>query len=115
MKNDIQDKQYIALELTKIAYPPILQSYGTSVQDIYKSYEYFLKQTMEITDDIETISSLKNEINKLRIENERFNADNQVVVKRLCEDIMNVLVGAKGDMEPYVYSSISNIIKAKIQ
>lgn len=115
MKNDIQDKQYIALELTKIAYPPILQSYGTSVQDIYKSYEYFLKQTMEITDSIETVSSLKNEINKLRIENERFKADNQAIVKRLCEDIMSVLVAAKGDMEPYVYSSISNIIKSKIQ
>lgn len=115
MKNDIQDKQYIALELTKIAYPPILQSYGTSVQDIYKSYEYFLKQTMEITNDIETVSSLKNEIKRLQKENERFRDDNQVVVKRLCEDIMNVLVAAKGDMEPYVYGSITNIIKSKVQ
>lgn len=115
MQNEIQDKQYIALELTKVAYPPILQSYGTSVQDIYKSYEYFLKQTMEIADSIETVSSLKNEIAKLQKENERFKADNQAIVKRLCEDIMNVLVVAKGDMEPYVYSSISNIIKSKIQ
>lgn len=115
MSNDTQDKQYIALELTKIAYPPILQTYGTNIEDIYKSYEYFLKQTTEITDEIDTIASLKNEVERLRKENERFKDDNQVIVKRLCEDIMNVLVGAKGDMEPYVYSSISNIIKSKIQ
>ena len=115
MRNETQDKQYLALELTKIKYPANTPAVCYTNEDIINTYQYFLKQTMEITDSIETVTTLKNEIDKLQKENERFKADNQVAIKRLCEDIMNVLVGAKGDMEPYVYSLISNIIKAKIQ
>lgn len=115
MKSDIQDKQYLALELTRISYPPTLETSGVELEEIYKAYEYFLLQLTEITDEIETITSLKAEVERLRKENERFKADNQAVVKGFCEDIMFVLTGAKGDMEPYVYSSIVNIIKSKIQ
>jgi len=114
MNNELQDKQYLALELTKIAYPPILETYGTACDKIYKSYEYFLKQTMEITDDIETVATLKNEINKLQRENKRLELINQDNLTPFANDVMNVLVGAKGDMEPYVYDSIVNIVKAKI-
>lgn len=108
MNNDLKDKQFIALELTKIAQPP-------TKDEIYKAYEYFLKQIMEITDNIDTINSLKNEINKLQKENERLKSNNQDILGPFCEELMFGLNSAKGDMEPYVYSSLVNIIKAKMQ
>ena len=113
--NDTQDKQFVALELTKIAYPPIRETCGAKLDEIYHAYEYFLKSTMEITEDIGTIVSLKEEARKLRLENERLKENNRDAFKPFCSDLMAILTSAQGDMEPYVYGSLTNIIKAKIQ
>ena len=112
MENNIQDKQFMALELTKILYG---DNKGLNTENIYTSYTYFLKQLTETFDELETIDAIKNELDKLRKENERYKNDNQADITRLCEDIMCIITGARGDMEPYVYNSLTNIIKSKIQ
>ena len=110
--NDTQDKQYVALELTKILFNDKVKY---KPEDIYKTYTYFLIQLCELMDTIETATTLKDEIERLQKENERLKINNQDIIRPFANDIMNVLNGAKGDMEPYVYSSLVNIIKAKIQ
>lgn len=106
MNNDVQDKQFLALELTKIAYPPRLETSGARLEEIYKAYEYFLKQTTEITDEIETVIALKSEVERLQKENERLKTDNQAVLKPLITDITTIANGCRGDMEPYVYEAL---------
>ena len=110
--NDTQDKQFVALELTKILFNDKCKY---TPEQVYKAYTYFLRGTTEITEDINTIASLKSEIARLQRENERLKANNLNTIRPFANDIMNVLNGAKGDMEPYVYGSLVNIIKAKIQ
>lgn len=112
MNNDLKDKQYLALELTKICYGNKGEEYADDI--IYETYENNLKKLTDTIDEIETVATLKNEINKLQRENKRLELINQDNLTPFANDIMNVLVGAKGDMEPYVYDSIVNIIKARI-
>lgn len=115
--NDTQDKQYIALELTKIMYPSREMSKALSPSEdcVYDTYEKYLKRLTSTIDTIDTIDALKTEIERLQKENERLKTNNLDIIRPFANDIMNVLNGAKGDMEPYVYGSLVNIIKAKIQ
>lgn len=112
MKNNTQDKQYLALELTKILFNDKIKY---KPEDVYATYTYFLIQLCELTDTVETVSTLKNEIDKLQKENERLKKNNQDILKPFCEELMFTITSAKGDMEPYVYGSLVNIIKSKIQ
>ena len=113
MSDDLKDKQYLALELTKICYGNKEEEYSEDI--IYETYENNLKKLTNTIDEIEPVTALKNEIAKLQKENKRLKLINQDSLTPFANDIMSVLVGAKGDMEPYVYDSIVNIIKAKIQ
>lgn len=113
--NDQQDKQYLALELTRIAYPPTLETCGAKLEEIYKAYEYFLKQTMEMTDEIETVTSLKTEVERLRKENEKLKSNNRDILEPFVSYLIEVLDNHRGNMEPYVYNQLVQICKAKMQ
>ena len=108
--NDLQDKQFLALELVKLAYP------SNSVWDddaIFNSYQTQLERLTGLTQDLETIKSVQDEIERLqgliRIQAEK--QDNGVKLHRLI-DVVNQ---CKGDMEPYVYECLMTEIQTKIQ
>lgn len=108
MKNDIQDKQYLALELTRILFNDKIKH---KPEDVYTTYTYFLIQLCELTDTIETVSSLKSEIAKLQEENERLKTDNRVMLEPLIKDITEIINNGRGDMEFYIYDAILNICR----
>ena len=109
MKNDIQDKQYLALELTKICYGNKGEEYAGDT--IFDTYEHNLRKLTNTFDEIETISSLKNEIDKLQKENERLKTDNRVMLEPLIKDITGIINNGKGDMEFYIYEAILNVCR----
>ena len=111
MTNELQDKQYLALELTRILFS---DKQELNCDSIIVCYNTFLKKLTDTIDEIETTQALRNQVKYLQEENDRLRANDQDILKPFASDIMNVLVGAKGDMEPYVYDSIVNIIKARI-
>lgn len=103
MSNDTQDKQFLALELTKIFFNDKVRY---KPKDIYETYTYFLTRLHDLTDMVETTVSLKSEVERLQKENERLKTDNQAVLKPLICDITTIANGCRGDMEPYVYEAI---------
>lgn len=115
MVRDIQDKQYLALELTKISYPPIKDLFCTSDETILKTYEYFLKELTNTLEEIDTIHSIKSELARLQKENDRLKRDNQDILKPFCEQLKKALDENVGDMEPRVYTQLFGIIQSKIQ
>lgn len=103
--NDIQDKQYLALELVKLAYP------SNSVwgdNEIFNSYKKQLERLTGLTQDLETMKSLQEEIERLqgllRIANDT--SRESVKLNRL----KTILNEAKGEMEPYVYDTLMRVI-----
>lgn len=108
--NDLQDKQYLALELTKISYP------SNSVWDddvIFNSYKKQLERLTELTQDLETVKSLKDEIKKLR-GLLRITSEDPGHEKKMCR-LMDIINQCRGDMEPYVYECLMKEITNKIQ
>lgn len=112
MNSDIKDKQFIALELTKILF-----SYNDnlSVDNISKAYTEFLKELTRTMDDVETINALKRENVSLQKENQQLKANNLDILKPFCERLLEVLRETQGDMEPYVYTIITTMINDKIR
>lgn len=104
MGNNVQDKQFLALELTKISYGNSGEEYSDEI--INDSYEYHLRRLTNTLDEIETIDAIKNECDRLRKENEKLKTNSQDVLKPLINDIATLVNGCKGDMEPYVYEAI---------
>lgn len=108
--NDLQDKQYLALELTKIAY----SSTGSyEDKDIYESYKYYLNELTGLVQDITTVQELKKEIGKLQ-GLLKIATDNPEHGKKL-HRLIDVVNQCKGDMEPYVYECLMTEINMKIQ
>lgn len=103
MNNDMKDKQYLALELTKILYGDNTE---LTNEGIFTSYESFLKKLTGLHDEIETTQALRNQIKYLQEENDRLKTDKQAVLKPLISDITTIVNGCRGDMEPYVYEAL---------
>lgn len=106
MNNDIKDKQFLALELTKIAYPSNAETLDIDDETIYKSYEYYLSQLTGLIDSVNTVSSLKNEVVRLQNENAALKRNNLEMLEPLIADITSVVNNCRGDMEQYVYDAI---------
>lgn len=105
--NKVQDKQFLALELTKIKYQNIKT---IASEDIFNTYEYNLKSLCGLLESTDTILSLKNEIEKLQ---EKISKNKNITrdpMKTFAQDILDIITMAKGDMEPHVY----DIIESKI-
>lgn len=112
MMNDIQDKQYLALELTKIKYQTLPEKVRRG--DIMSDYLYFLNDLTGVLDKSEQIEELEKEIEKLQGLLEVV-ADNNPNFDKKLHRLIDVLNQCKGDMEPYVYECLMAEIQMKIQ
>lgn len=109
--NEMQDKQYLALELTKITFE---HSEGYAKRkDVMENYWYFLE---DLTGVFEKVA----QVEELEKENERLQGllkiatDNLNHGKKL-HRLIDVVNQCKGDMEPYVYECLMAEIQMKIQ
>ena len=109
--NDIQDKQYLALELTKIKHQSM--SDETDRRDIMEDYWYFLEDLTSVFEKVARVEELEKEVEALR-EFIRMQSEKQDNGKKL-QRIKDVLNQYKGDMEPYVYECLMAEIQLKIQ
>lgn len=109
MKNNVVDKVYLALELTRL-----WNIKEANREDIMKTFNYFLSELtgvedIAIIDELnKKLESVTNDYNNLKenmesIINERINCKKDV--------LYSILENAKGDMEPYVYESLTKLIK----
>lgn len=107
MNNDLQDKRFLALELTKISFNDKTKC---TQKNVFDTYSYFLLQLTDTLDKIDTISSLITEITKLREENKQLKDNNRDVLEPFCETLLKILDDCKGDMEPYVYKALRDML-----
>lgn len=109
--NETQDKQYLALELTKLKHQSITREMNRS--DIMADYWYFLESLTEVFEKLETVEELEKEVEALKefIASKMEKQDNGKKLHRLI-DVVNQ---CKGDMEPWVYECLMQEITMKTQ
>lgn len=109
--NEMQDKQYLALELTKIKHQTITEK--TERNNIMEDYWYFLESLTEIFEKVAKVEELEKDNERMRILlSERVEyPDPSIKLHRL----IDVINQCKGDMEPYVYGCLMAEIQMKIQ
>lgn len=110
--NDLQDKQYLALELTKIKCDKINNNGIYSRENIMEDYWYFLESLTEVFEKVARLEELEKENEKLR-GLLKLKTDDPERVKKL-QRITDVINHCKGDMEPYVYQQLMDEIQLKI-
>ena len=108
---EIRDKQYLALDLTKITFE---HSEGYAKRkEVMQNYWYFLEDLTGVFEKIAKLEELEKENEKLqgliRVQTEK--QDNGLKLHRL----IDVINQCKGDMEPYVYDTLMHEITSKIQ
>jgi hypothetical protein len=109
--NETQDKQYLALELTKITFE---HSEGYAKRkDVMENYWYFLEDLTGVFEKVARVEELEKEIEKLQ-GLLKIATDNPNHGKKL-HRLIDVLNQCKGDMEPYVYECLMAEIQMKIQ
>ena len=109
---EIQDKQYLALELTKIKYQTLPEKVKRG--DIMSDYRYFLNELTGVLDKAVEIEELEKEVEALKefiASKMEKREDNGVKLHRLI-DVVNQ---CKGDMEPWVYECLMQEITMKTQ
>lgn len=109
---EIRDKQYLALELTKITFE---HSEGYAKRkDVMENYNYFLNELTGVLDKAVQIEELEQEIERLQglI---RIQAEKQDRGATKLHRLIDVVNQCKGDMEPYVYDTLMHEITGKIQ
>ena len=109
--NDLQDKQYLALELTKLMFQNANGIPDRSV--VYENYKYFLNELTGVLDMSVKVMQLQMEIQTLqkKLAERMENSDTSIKLHRL----IDVINQCKGDMEPYVYECLMKEITNKIQ
>ena len=112
MNNEVQDKQYIALELTKILFTDKVKYQKEAV---YGAYQYFLLNATNVYDTIDTFLFLKNENERLQKENLELKSNNRDDFEKIANKMAEFIEQSRGDMENYVYSGLMNFLSKKIQ
>lgn len=112
MNSSIQDKQYLALELTKILFS---DKKGLDVENITGCYKSVLEEITGTIESVEEITELKKRITELQERNEKLMKENVDVLRPFCERLLDVLKESKKDMEPYVYGILTTMINEKIR
>ena len=109
--DEMQDKQYLALELTKIKYQKIPEKIKRG--DIMSDYWYFLNDLTGVLDKAAQIEELEEENEKLKglLQTITNNPEQSKKLHRL----VDVLNQCKGDMEPWVYECLMQEITMKTQ
>lgn len=109
---EMQDKQYLALELTKIKYQSITEK--TDRSDMMSDYWYFLESLTGVFEQVAQVEQLKRENERLqgllKIATENPNNHGKKLHR-----LIDVINQCKGDMEPYVYECLMAEIQLKIQ
>lgn len=109
--NEMQDKQYLALELTKITFE---HSEGYAKRkEVMQNYWYFLEDLTGVFEKIAKLEELEQEIERLQ-GLLKIATDNPNHGKKL-HRLIDVVNQCKGDMEPYVYECLMAEIQMKIQ
>ena len=108
--NEMQDKQYLALELTKIKHQTITEK--TERNNIMEDYWYFLESLTEIFEKLARVEELEKEIERLQ-GLLKIATDNPNHGKKL-HRLIDVVNQCKGDMEPYVYECLMAEINMKM-
>jgi len=111
MNNELQDKQYIALELTKILFGDKVKF---QKEQVYVTYQYFLLNVANIYNTIDTFELLKNENERLEKEISELRSNNRGNFENFIKDFKDFIEENKGDMEPRVYSGLINLCNKKI-
>ena len=108
---EMQDKQYLALELTKITFE---HSEGCAKRkDVMENYWYFLEDLTGVFEKVARVEELEKDNERMRILlSERVEYPNPTVKLHRLIDVINQ---CKGDMEPYVYECLMAEINLKIQ
>ena len=109
MNSELRDKEFMALELTKILFNDKCKY---QAEQVFQTYTYFLNGLTDTLEETESTIFLKKQVEELQkkiLEINSNNPDNREAeyLKRLREELET----CKGDMEPYVYETLSNIIK----
>lgn len=118
MENEnIVDKIYLALELTKIKYNNVSDEKSDK---IYNSFEYFVKRLTEI-EDLSEIKKIKDENKTLKVLYEdmkvKYNEKEVVSVKHMIDcldEIKTMINNNSGNMESFVRSALINYIDYEI-
>lgn len=104
--NDLQDKQYLALELTKTMFQYVHDVIDKDI--VFETYSYFVSELTGLSQDMETVKSLQEEVERLqgllRIVSESPNTDSKL------NNLSSIINECKGDMEPYVYDTLMKLI-----
>lgn len=108
---EIQDKQYLALELTKLMFQNASGVLDRSV--VQENYKYFLNELTGVLNVGANVMQLQMEIQSLqrKLAERMENSDTSIKLQRL----IDVINQCKGDMEPYVYECLMAEINLKIQ
>ena len=109
--DEMQDKQYLALELTKLT----VINYNDYVpnEKIMENYYYILNDLTGVFEKVARVEELEKEIEKLQ-GLLKIATDNPNHGKKL-HRLIDVVNQCKGDMEPYVYECLMAEIQMKIQ
>ena len=111
MNNEVQDKQYIALELTKILFGDKVKYQQKEVLNVY---QYFLLNITNLYEVIGTFELLKNENERLQKEILKFKANNRADFESFANELAKFTEENKSDMETYVYDGLINLCNKKI-
>lgn len=112
--NEMQDKQYLALELTKIKCDKINNNGIYCREDIMADYWYFLESLTEVFEKVEKVEELEKEVERLQgLISIQVEKQDQGAIK--LHRLIDVINQCKGDMEPYVYECLMAEIQMKIQ
>lgn len=108
MRNDIVDKAYLALELTK------LSCSANSNEEILEDYNYFLKGLTGI-ENIGEFKELEEKLHNIKQEysylESRFEEKLQYEIDKKHRKALTYLEEVKSDMEPYVYDQLKILLK----
>lgn len=109
---EMQDKQYLALELTKIKYQVMTE--GIDRSDMMSDYWYFLESLTGVFEQVAQVEQLEKEVERLQglISIQVEKQDCGATKLHRLTDVINQ---CKGDMEPYVYECLMAEIQMKIQ
>ena len=110
--DEIQDKQYLALELTKIKCDKINNNGIYGRENIMEDYWYFLESLTEVFEKVAKVEELEKEIEKLQVLL-KLATENPNHGKKL-HRLIDVVNQCKGDMEPYVYECLMAEINMKM-
>lgn len=114
MRDNVIDKVYLALELTRLYVPERPENSIFNREFVKDTFDYFVSELTGI-EDISNYDDIVNEREQYKkmYEDLTREVDNRVnsIIEYKLKSIKQTLDQCKGDMEPYVYKSLIELIK----